>query len=133
VATVPTATPKMPIGRYRIRNAYESHATAPSSAEAKLVPTKMFTCTAASPTVAGAISERMARRSGSEGPHSGRNRQPAFHKPGSWMPNCAAPPSSVPAAQPSATCAGEKPAAHSTAAQAMVTRLKTAGAKAGVA
>ena len=49
------------------------------------------------------------------------------------MANCAVPPNSVPAAHPSATWAGEKPAAHSTAAQAIVTRLKTAGAKAGVA
>ena len=115
-----------------MRKAYCSQATAPASWEAKLVPTKMFTCTAARPTVAGAMRDATARRSGSDGPHSGRGRQPTLHSPGTWMRNCARPPKSVPTAHPSATFAGGKPSAHSPPAQTMVTRLKTAGANAGV-
>ena len=55
-----------------MRNAYPSHATAPSSCDAKIVLTRMFTSTAARPTVAGAIRRPMARMPGSPGFHSGR-------------------------------------------------------------
>ena len=40
-----------------MRNAYWSQETAPGSWEAKVLFTKMLTCTAARPTVAGAMSE----------------------------------------------------------------------------
>ena len=58
-ATVPTATPKSPIGSCMNRKATLSHETGPSPRyEAKLLFTKTFTCTAAAPIVAGAIRRR---------------------------------------------------------------------------
>src|SRR5258706_3019092 len=131
VATVPTATPKRPIGRYRIRNAYSSQDTAPGSWEAKMLFTKMLTCTAARPTVAGPMSEPMRRMPGSPGAHSGTNRHPLSRRGGTWTANWAIPPSSVPTAQPITTWPASKPIAHNPTPHSMATTLNMEEASAG--
>ena len=94
--------------------------------------TKMLTCTAARPTVAGAISPPIWRSPGSPGAHTGRKRQPSRRSDGTWIRNCARPPASVPSAQPSTIWSGLRPIRQSTTAHAIVTTLKSAGDSAGM-
>ena len=75
--------------------------------------TKMLTCTAARPTVAGAIRRPTCRSAGSPGAHTGLKRQPRRRSEGTCTRNCASPPASVPNAQPTTTCSTSRPSAQS--------------------
>ncbi len=99
---MPTATPNTPIGSCIKRNAYDSHDSAPS--EMRLANdelTTTFTCTAATPSVAGAISMAIRRVPGSRRRRSGssRGRYPERQSGGIWIASCAIPPTTVNAAQ----------------------------------
>ncbi len=94
--------------------------------------TKMFTWTAARPTVAGAMSRPIWRSPGSPGAHSGRKRKPSRRSDGTWTRNCASPPASVPNAQPRTTWSAPRPIRYRTAAQRIATALKRAGESAGM-
>ena len=89
----------------------------------------MLICTAASPTVAGAMRVPIRRSPGSPGAHSGRKRHPRPRRPGIWIANCVAPPSSVPMAHPRATCSRGSPSHESATPQRIATTLNIAGAK----
>ena len=94
--------------------------------------TKMLTCTAARPTVAGAIRRPTCRSAGSPGAHTGLKRQPRRRSEGTCTRNCASPPASVPNAQPTTTCSTSRPRAQSATAHRIVTTLKSAGDSAGM-
>ena len=99
--TVPIATPKSPIGSCMKRKATFSHDTGPLPRyEAKLLLTNTFTCTAAAPIVAGAMSRSTWRSAGSRSARtagSGSRRAAATAAArASWR----RPPSSVPNAMP---------------------------------
>ncbi len=77
--TVATATPKSPIGSCMRRNAYWSHDTLPSRKLAAIAwLTKMLSWVAASPTVAGSMSEATRRTPGCQFGSSGRSRKPSL-------------------------------------------------------
>ena len=101
--------------------------------DAKMLLTKMLTCTAASPTVAGAIRRAdRAQRPGRAGAHSGRKRQPRLPQRRAPAPRTA-PGRRAACRSPSraTTCSGGRPSAHSNAAHAIVTTLNSAGESAG--
>src|SRR6185503_1400665 len=134
-AVVPTATPNTPIGSCINRNAYDSHEIAPS--DTRLANDELTTtliCTAATPSVAGAIKVAIRRVPGSRRRRSGvnRGRNPVRHSVGTWIASCATPPTSTNAAQLMTAIRDDGAMKYTAIPPAIATRLNIDDASAGV-